>query len=52
MPRLLSLTLSHPHRSKLDTDHLYMAYADIMAKVSEGGSGDAPAVGSHSQGGA
>lgn len=22
------------HFSKLDTDHLYMAYADIMAKVS------------------
>lgn len=24
----------HPNHSKLDTDHLYMAYADIMAKVS------------------
>ena len=27
------IVFSCPHFSKLDTDHLYMAYADIMAKV-------------------
>lgn len=40
-PPPLAHHFSTPPRSKLDTDHLYMAYADIMAKVSESGSGDA-----------
>lgn len=31
---LFTVVFSLPYFSKLDTDHLYMAYADIMAKVS------------------